>query len=111
MPAPATITIRWRPAGVVSLPSATFARRRSSVLRRRSARAHRSWPRCILIWLRPRAIRLRRPALWRQLEVFELETRRHRAAAQRPVAEGLRRLPGVSRHDGLWALACPKITA
>src|ERR1700722_14500974 len=105
MAAAATITIRWRPAGVVSLPSATFARRRSSVLRRRSARAHRSWPRCILIWLRPRANRLRPPALGRQLEVLELETRRPRAAAQRPVAKSLRRLPGVSRHDRLRALA------
>jgi len=35
----------------------------------------------------------------------EFETRRDRAADKRPVAETMRRLPGVRRHDGLRAFA------
>src|ERR1700733_2766546 len=111
MPAPATITIRWRPAGVASSPSAMFVRCRSSASPPRSAKAPRWWPRCTLIWPRPRASRLRRPTLRRQLEVLELKTRRHDTADQCPVAEALRRLPGMSRHDGLRAFPGGEIAA
>jgi hypothetical protein len=45
----------------------------------------------------------------RELEPLELEARRHRAADQRPVAETLRRLPNVSRHDRLRAFATGKV--
>src|SRR5262249_46852724 len=47
----------------------------------------------------------RRPALRCQLEAFEIESGRHRAAHQRPLAQALRRLPDMRRHDHLWALA------
>ncbi len=52
-----------------------------------------------------------RPVLRRQLESRELETRRDGAADKRPVAERLRRLPGLSRHDRLRPLAGGKIAA
>ena len=47
----------------------------------------------------------------RQIEACKLETRRHRAADQRPVAETFRRLPGMRRHDRLWPLAGREIGA
>ena len=105
------IAIRWRPAGAASSPSATCAPRRSSASPPRSARARRSSRRCMPTWPRPQAIPLRRPTLWRQLEAPELKTRRDRAAAQRPVAKALRRLPSMSWHDRLRALASSKIVA
>src|SRR5579864_635392 len=108
---PAIIITRWRPAGTACSPSATFVQPRSSASPRRSARAPRWWPRCTPTWAQPRASRLRRPALWRQLEVLEVKARRHSAAAERPIAERLRRLPGLSRHHGLRPFAVRKIAA
>ena len=51
------------------------------------------------------ALCARRPVPRRQLEAGKLESRRHRAADQRPVAGALRRLPGVRRTDRLRTLA------
>ena len=52
-----------------------------------------------------------RPSRWRQLKAAEIKARRDGAAAERPVAKRLRRLPGMSRHDGLRVFAGRKIAA
>src|SRR4029077_8936781 len=108
---PAASIIHWRPAGAACSPSATSAPPRSSASPRRSARAPRWSPRCTPTWPPPQARRLRCPALWRQLEVLEVKARRHRAAAERPVTEGLRRLPSVSRHHRLRPFAVSKVAS
>ena len=51
------------------------------------------------------------PSLRRQFEFFEGKAGRDGATDERPVAERLRRLPGVRRHDRLRALAAGKIAA
>src|SRR3954464_6450370 len=73
--------------------ASTWCERARAATRRRALRRRARW----------------RPARRRELETFELEARRHRAADQRPVAETLRRLPDVSRHDRLRALATGKV--
>src|SRR6202035_4961179 len=103
--------MRWRPAGAASSPSAMSAHRRSSGSPPRSARALKSLRRFMQAWLGWPASLLWCPTPWRQLETLELKTRRDGAAAERPVAEALRRLPGVSRHDRLRSLPGGKIAA
>src|SRR5262245_43297491 len=49
--------------------------------------------------------RARCPAFGRELKARELESGRDRAADQRPIAEGFRRLPGMRRHHRLRAFA------
>ena len=53
----------------------------------------------------------RRPALGRELEALEFETRRDRAAHQRPVAEAFGCLPDMRRHHRLRAFAGREIGA
>ena len=101
-----TVAMRWRPAGAASSPSAMCAP--GSIKRVAAAVGEGAQVVAALhAYLAEIARRrqLRRPAFRRQLEALEFETRRDGAAAQRPVAEAFRRLPGVSRHDGLRALA------
>src|SRR6202790_1481084 len=52
-----------------------------------------------------------RPGPRRQFESRKIETRRDGAAAKRPITERLHRLPGMSRHDRLRALAGGEIAA
>src|SRR5260370_12546052 len=103
--------MRWRPAGAASSPSAMSAQRRSSGSPQRSARALQWSRHCMPAWLGWAESLLRCPTAWRQLDPLELKTRRDGAADQRPVAETLRRLPGVSRHNRLRALPGSKIAA
>ena len=58
--------------------------------------------RILLSWL---------PTLRRQLELRKLESRRDRAADQRPVAAAFRRLPGARRYERLRLFAARDITA
>src|SRR3546814_18317603 len=55
------------------------------------------------------AARPRCPGRRRQPETLEAEGRRHGAAAERPGAETLRRLPGLCRDHRLWPLAAGDI--
>src|SRR5579862_1034423 len=108
---PAATGMHWRRRGAACLRSATSARNPSNASPRLSARAPRSWQRCTPTWARQQVTPLWRPSRRRELKALELETRRDGTAAQRPVAKGLRRLPSVSRHDGLRPFAGGKIAA
>src|SRR5579862_4210348 len=108
---PAATGMHWRRRGAAYLRSATSARNPSNASPRPSARAPRWWQRCTPTWPRQQVTPLWRPSRRRELKALELETRCHGAAAERPVAEGLRRLPSVSRHGGLRPFAGGKIAA
>ena len=112
---PATTAMFWRPACAASSPSATCAPNRSSASPRRSAKARRSSRRCT----RFLAARSRRSdhgaeSCGDQFSGASSKPLKSKPGAtvqphERPVAERLRRLPGVSRHDRLRPFAAGKI--
>src|ERR1700690_3969578 len=106
---PAMTGTFWRQASVAFSPLAMSVQNRSNASLRRSAKSRRSSPRYMAICRPARASPLwrlaRRPSLRRQLKAAEIKAWRDGTAAKRPVAEALRRLPGMSRHDRLRLVA------